>query len=124
MTNPCSPIITGNGWSLAPRSATPPFLVVFIVSAVVGAFLFRPVGAHVAPSGWIYPLQCCSNQDCEPVHGAGVVEGPKGYVVQGTGETIGYQDERVKRSPDGEFHLCRFKRQLRTICLFVPPRSF
>ena len=82
--------------------------------------------AHMAPSGWVYPLQCCSNRDCRPVHGTGVAEGPEGYVLEETGETIGYQDPRLRDSPDGEFHLCVVGKQAsaRTICLFVPPRSF
>lgn len=80
----------------------------------------------MAPSGWLYPYQCCGDRDCQPIHGARVAEGPQGYVLQDTGETIGYRDSRVKNSPDGEFHLCIVKTQAasRTRCLFVPPRSY
>lgn len=101
-----------------------------ITSAVLVAIMItasiNPAYAHSAPSGWMYPTSCCSNQDCEAVHGNGILEGPLGYVVQDTGEIIGYMDVRIKESPDGEFHLCRAKKQppSRTICLFVPPRSF
>jgi hypothetical protein len=46
--------------------------------------------------------------------------------VEETGEVIGYQDSRLKPSPDGEFHLCLPSGRIRSraICLFVPPRSF
>ncbi|CDZ51616.1 Hypothetical protein NGAL_HAMBI1189_40700 [Neorhizobium galegae bv. officinalis] len=82
--------------------------------------------AHSAPAGWVYPIQCCSDKDCEPVHDANVVESPEGYLVRDSGETIGYGDARIKQSPDDEFHLCRTKSKppSPTICLFVPPRSF
>jgi hypothetical protein len=82
--------------------------------------------AHAAPSGWLYPNQCCSNRDCRPLHDADVREGPNGYVIGPTGEIVGYKDPRVKNSPDGEFHLCARpgKSPGKAICLFVPPRSF
>lgn len=112
---------------------TPPRRTGKSIFAVISMSMIIPVlsspgiaRAHIAPSGWVYPVQCCSNQDCEPIHDARITEGPQGYVVQDSGEIIGYRDTRVKRSPDGEFHLCRAKRQplSQTICLFVPPRSF
>ncbi|WP_245451147.1 hypothetical protein [Borborobacter arsenicus] len=80
---------------------------------------------HAAPSGWAYPYQCCSDRDCHPVHGH-VTEGPSGYVIEDTGEIVGYGDPRLKNSPDGEFHLCapNGSAKPRAICLFVPPRSF
>ncbi|MBP2238814.1 hypothetical protein J2Z31_005355 [Sinorhizobium kostiense] len=81
------------------------------------------VDAHSAPSGWYYPYQCCSDRDCQPVHDTAVVEGPEGYIVEETGEIIGYQDPRVKPSPDGEFHLCLGTGNFLTRCLFVPPRA-
>ncbi|WP_240545108.1 hypothetical protein [Sinorhizobium fredii] len=82
--------------------------------------------AHSAPSGWDYPSQCCGERDCWPVHDGSVVEGPEGYVVRGTGETIDYRDPRVMPSPDGEIHLCLDADDIHprlTTCLFVPPRA-
>jgi hypothetical protein len=82
--------------------------------------------AHSAPSGWFYPYECCSDRDCQPVHGNAVRERREGYLVQKTGEIIGYRDPRLKVSPDGDFHLCLPPGSIRAraICLFVPPRSF
>ena len=88
-----------------------------------------PAGAHDAPKGWAYPFACCSDYDCRAVTAGreGVVqERPEGYVIAATGEVIPYSDARVKHSPDGDFHWCSVagKADGRTICLFVPPRSF
>nr|WP_048647593.1 hypothetical protein [Nitratireductor soli] len=82
--------------------------------------------AHEAPTGWRYPYACCSDQDCRQVADADVREGPEGYTIAATGETLAYADKRVRNSPDGVFHWCSIfgDETSRTICLFVPPRSF
>jgi len=92
-----------------------------------------PVIAHeaiptaAAPLGWKYPWACCSNMDCEQVSQKAVSERPEGYVINSTGEVVGYQDKRVKQSPDGEYHWCAHRQGIdagHTICLFVPPKGF
>ncbi len=82
--------------------------------------------AHEAPSGWRYPYACCSDRDCQQVSNAAIEERPEGYVIKVTGEVLPYTDKRVRNSPDGVFHWCSVagKKDGRTICLFVPPRSF
>ena len=82
--------------------------------------------AHDAPKGWSYPFSCCSGIDCREVTAKAISERPDGYVIEGTGEQIAYNDTRVKNSPDGEFHWCSVAGASdgRTICLFVPPRGF
>lgn len=94
------------------------------LAAVLSGTAF-PSSAHMAPTGWAYPYQCCSDRDCQPVHGTEVTEGPDGYLIEETGEVLGYSDPRLKVSPDGEFHLCAAPgKRSAAICLFVPPRSF
>jgi hypothetical protein len=85
-----------------------------------------PARAHEAPKGWSYPFSCCSGYDCREVSSKAIGEGPKGYVIKGTGEVVSYSDARLKNSPDGEYHWCSFEGadNTRTICLFVPPHSF
>lgn len=92
-----------------------------------------PVLAHDAlptaakPQGWSYPFACCANFDCKEVPQSSIGEKPEGYVIKGTGEVLGYQDKRIKDSPDGEFHWCAHQAGLdagKTICLFVPPPSY
>lgn len=82
--------------------------------------------AHEAKSGWRYPYACCSDRDCREVSNTAVTEGPEGYVIRVTGEVLPYTDKRVRNSPDGVFHWCSVAGKMdgRTICLFVPPRSF
>ena len=82
--------------------------------------------AHDAPTGWKYPLSCCSGFDCREVPASAVEEGPSGYVIKTTGEIIPMSDRKVRMSPDGVFHWCSVagKNDGKTICLFVPPRGF
>jgi hypothetical protein len=85
-----------------------------------------PASAHDAPKGWAYPFSCCSGYDCREVGKRAISERPEGYVIVGTGEIVGYQDKRLRESPDGEYHWCSVAgaNDGRTICLFVPPRAF
>ncbi len=105
-----------------------------------GAFLFvsvwliqaSAVRAHDAvptaakPEGWSYPFACCSGYDCRAVPADWVEERPEGFRIVPTGEVVPMTDVRVKNSPDGAFHWCSVAGadDGRTICLFVPPRSF
>ena len=88
--------------------------------------LHGQVSAHDAPTRWKYPWACCSNMDCQQVQSSAVIEKPQGYVIKSTGEVVGYQDRRIKDSPDGEYHWCAHQAGLdagQTICLFVPPKG-
>ena len=104
-------------------------LLVLLIAAGLAAWLFSlaySAFAHDAPSGWSYPYSCCTNHDCRAVPQSAIAERPEGYVIGTTGEVVPYQDTRVRASPDGDFHWCSVagKDNTRTICLFVPPRSF
>lgn len=94
------------------------------VSVLISCVL--PAAAHDAPSGWTYPVACCSDFDCREVADDAVTEGPEGYVIKVTGEVIPMTSRKVRPSPDGVFHWCSVagKADGRTICLFVPPRAF
>lgn len=94
-----------------------------LLFAVAGA---NPASAHDAKSGWSYPFACCSGYDCREVSDKAISERPEGYVINNTGEVVTYQDARVKNSPDGEFHWCSVAgaNDSKTICLFVPSRSY
>jgi len=98
----------------------------------VVAVVALPAAAHDAlptaakPNGWTYPFSCCSGYDCREVSAKSISERPEGYVISSSGEVVAYQDKRIKDSPDGEFHWCSVagKNDSKTICLFVPPRSY
>lgn len=99
-----------------------------LIAALAMAMVYVVVGeagAHQAPTGWVYPIACCSNQDCREVGDAHVVESVDGYHVP-SGEVVAYRDRRVRNSPDGRYHWCTSagSDDGRTICLFVPARSF
>ena len=102
-------------------------LLLSLLPLLVILELHGPASAHEAPTGWKYPWACCSNMDCKEVQSSAVLEKPEGYVIQSTGEVVGYSDKRVKDSPDGEYHWCAHQAGLNaghTICLFVPPKGF
>lgn len=106
--------------------------VVILAGLLVYATEARPHEATptaAKPQGWKYPFSCCSGYDCREVSSGpqGTVrERPEGYVIAKTGEVIAYSDGRLKDSPDGEFHWCSVAGadNGKTICLFVPPRSY
>lgn len=112
-----------NGPTTSPGGNLPNRLVRYSLTSCL--FVATTATAHMAPTGWFYPLECCGDRDCYAVSGSGVVEGPGGYFIQATGETIGYRDVRVKISRDSHFHLCLTMSEISssTKCLFVPPRS-
>lgn len=103
-------------------------VAIWVALVLFAAWSVLATGAHAhdAPSGWSYPFSCCSGYDCRPVETKAVSERPEGYVINGTGEVVGYRDTRVRHSPDGLFHWCSVagKEDGRTICLFVPPRAY
>ncbi|KQU77731.1 hypothetical protein ASD12_18195 [Mesorhizobium sp. Root102] len=80
---------------------------------------------HDAPTGWAYPIGCCSGIDCREVNDADIVEGARGYEIRKTGELIPMTDPKVRQSPDGRFHWCSVQGRddSRTLCLFVPGRG-
>lgn len=102
---------------------------VFLGAIASIGFLTSPITqglAHEAKSGWTYPTACCSGIDCREVSDKAISERPEGYVIVGTGEVLAYKDARVRDSPDGEYHWCSIggAANTKTVCLFVPPRSY
>ena len=100
--------------------------LIFITSLPAPSHAHDALPTAARPQGWSYPFSCCSGYDCREVPGQAISERPEGYVIEGTGEVVAYSDGRLKNSPDGQFHWCSVAGASdgRTICLFVPPRSF
>jgi hypothetical protein len=96
---------------------------VIILTMIAGCL---PTFAHNAPTGWSYPMNCCSGVDCREVKSSWVKELPTGYEIIKTHELILFHDKRLKDSPDGEYHWCSTQGHDdgRTICLFIPPSSY
>ena len=97
-----------------------------LVVSSVSTMAHDAVPTAAKPLGWKYPFSCCSGYDCREVDASSIKEGPAGYTVP-SGEVVSMTDRnRIKDSPDGEFHWCTVAGadDGRTICLFVPPRGF
>jgi hypothetical protein len=88
-----------------------------VCAAFVGMML--PVLAHDAPSGWTYPIECCSGHDCDEIASDRVKAVASGYLVDGK-HLIQHAD--VKQSPDGAFHAC-FPTPDILRCFWAPPRG-
>ncbi|MCB1460886.1 MAG: hypothetical protein KDJ90_00305 [Nitratireductor sp.] len=104
--------------------------------------------AHDAPSGWSYPQNCCSGQDCDEIPASAVTAIGDGYHIElgpdqhiiltqigrGFSEDIAASDPRIKDSPDGAYHIClaggieelgqASGSFVRMICFFRPPPLF
>lgn len=97
-----------------------------LIATVEPAWPHDALPTAARPQGWSYPFACCSGYDCREVSSKAISERPEGYVIKGTGEVIAYGDTRLKNSPDGAVHWCSVAGadDSRTICLFLPPRSY
>lgn len=102
--------------------------VLCLLFAAILILSIREANGHEIHSifspSWKYDYQCCSNRDCRSI-GQNVRETREGYVVP-SGELIPYRDKKIKISQDENFHWCTVggKEESKTICLYIPPRSF
>lgn len=119
------------GWALIASAAAAGAIAIFLAATDARAHDALPTAAK--PNGWSYPFSCCSGYDCREVgdiHTPNatirIFERPEGYVISSTGEVLSYTDQRLKDSPDGQFHWCSVAgaNNSRTICLFRPPRGY
>jgi hypothetical protein len=104
-----------------------------IIIAVMCFAVAWSLKAHQAPSGWAYPYECCSNQDCARVAPESVRERRGGWhvtVLPGTHPQVPAGAPAVmvfvpvneaRPSPDGEWHICLHPSDKRLLCFFNPP---
>ncbi len=94
----------------------------WVLGAIVVVLAVAKSPAHEAPMGWEYDAACCHNQDCKPLPED---QTPKpldgGDWRLSTGEIV--PKSKVKFSPDGLFHLCRFHATGAVLCLYTPPNG-
>ena len=121
------------------------FLGYALACAILASVIMvRPARSHQAPTGWSYPLSCCSGMDCGEVRGSLIEELPAGYritlspgdhqmILALTVYEVAYGDPRIKDAPDGVYHVCVGQQFAsasgpptggRLICFFVPPKGF
>ena len=96
------------------------FKTAFLVICTVAGFLalVKASGGHEAPRGWSYDHECCSDRDCKPIPAKGIQALPDGAYMLPTGEVV--DKNRIKRSQDEEYHLCRLPGGTHIFCLYVP----
>lgn len=80
-------------------------LLILAIVALAIVVVARQAQAHEAPSGWSYPAECCSNQDCRPVPCDQLAPEPGGG-VRWTATGDRFPQAKVKASGDGECHVC------------------
>lgn len=66
-----------------------------------------PVLSHHAPSGWLYPGECCGSGDCAPLAPGAVKWTAGGWLIVETGEVVAF--ENAQESGDHDWHRCRMK---------------
>lgn len=119
------------------------FAAALVFGAATVLLLPTPAWPHQAtptaaqPQGWAYPWACCSGNDCAHIAAHHVETKADGYhvsvapgehqmVKQAVTFVIPYGDQKIRMSPDGEYHLCLRQGGTsaalsRVICFFAPP---
>lgn len=117
MTRAFAAISRRNRWSAAKW-----FVAGLVAGVAVGLISLSPGRAHEAPSGWSYPLECCSNHDCYEIAASEISVVAEGYVIKSAREPQVIPFNRARPSPDGRWHRCSVggDPSAWTLCLFVP----
>lgn len=89
-----------------------------LICGVIALAMLVALGVTMAAAHSFYSLACCSNLDCGPT--TGVKWSEAGWVIEATGETVPFNDMRIKESPDVQFHTCLPASWKRVRCLYVP----
>lgn len=87
----------------------------FFFAIAFSIYAIRISGAH----SW-YDLECCSNNDCNPVASEDVIETDKGWKHLPTGPA--FTKDQVKPSKDRRFHVCIGNKawdQGRPYCIYI-----
>lgn len=90
--------------------------IAFVVALVI--VLSMPAQAHE----W-YDATCCDDKDCAPVT-APVKNVDGGYYVEQFREVIPYRSRKIKKSLDGDYHVCKLYSKVSGSWirrLYVPP---
>lgn len=112
-----------------------PIVLALAYMAVEMAGGVPAVRAHDAPSGWVYPEECCQDtQDCQMIPARAVSTDALGFIVNldpgehrhaPDGGTFYILDNQVKKSGDEYYHVCIhvYTNGPGALCLYVPPNE-
>ena len=106
------------------------------VAAIGGLYLVLAAAVFVLwpgaawPHSW-YDASCCSGVDCHPIPVQGVRVTPGGwevtieagahpFVKEKRTEFLPWDDPRIRRSLDGDFHACVTPVMGRFLCFYTP----
>lgn len=81
-------------------------------------------GAHEAPAGWAYDMDCCSDKDCRPlslIEVNSIRQTPEGYqaTLDGFAAPVVFYQNKIRPSKDQYFHGCVGSSGV-GYCLYVP----
>lgn len=87
---------------------------------IAAMLLATPAWGHHAPSGWVYPRECCSSLDCRP-QACDLLEEIDGGRIRDTENGQTYSREMIRASGDNKCHVCTDGglSNSRPICVFV-----
>ena len=102
------------------------FAALFLLLTLVLAVVPHEANAHA-----FYDPKCCSGQDCAPVRPEAVTATARGWLVElQPGDhpfanrkmifVVPYGSDKVKHSPDGNYHACISPGAEILFCLYVP----
>lgn len=107
-------------------------VVLLLYALMVAAIVYFSTGlktyGHEAASGWAYPFECCSGDDCYEIEASEVQPNRDGsYTILKSSEVFFPPNDaggkNFRWSPDGHFHRCTYSKKndsTQTICLFIP----
>lgn len=98
---------------------------ILYIMAILVAVLFLPAfaRAHDAPSGWAYPIECCSGMDCAPVDQMTIMPDRSWMVTTKHGQARVPPEMSRRDSKDNKTHACirrSWDGEYKVICVFVP----
>ena len=99
------------------------FVMLALIIGVLIAAMNHVASAHEAPSGFLYPQDCCSNTDCHPVSCEALREVDGGVAFL----SFKFTGPMIRRSEDGFCHICvghygPSPEQHVPHCVFLTPR--
>jgi len=90
----------------------------FLLKIVLLALMILVYAIAAQAHSW-YPRECCGEGDCKIVDTPKMERKPEGYLING--QIVPF--DRVRPSPDGEWHICSGQISSFIFCVFEPKGS-
>jgi hypothetical protein len=86
-----------------------------VLLAIAGMLALVPARAHDK-----YPFECCSDNDCRPVHVRDVQRVGSEWHVRTEDGVVAFPMSKVRAPLDGDWHACWIPKTQIPLCLFMP----